>query len=219
MTKHVDELVRVLRAEFSEWKSPGGWPNEADSALIDTVFSTRARYEDVVVPLVNRWRNSSRNPKSGRLSAILSVDSEAFRELIGNKQRMPGRGILTPKWQGVRIVAESLISQGWDSAEEIRLAATNQPEDFRQEFVKTPGVGRAQYAYFLMLLGMPGVKADTLVTAWVERALGGVRLSQEEVEAIVTAAALELNRSPTDVDHAIWRRESFARAAKRRKAR
>lgn len=62
-----------------------------------------------------------------------------------------------------------------------------------------------------MLLGVSGVKADTMVTRWVERTLGLDSLSPEKVEALVIAAAKELKKPATDLDHAIWRTESTRR--------
>ena len=55
-----------------------------------------------------------------------------------------------------------------------------------------------------MLLGTHGVKADTLVTAFVCERVGP---SPGMVEALVAAAADRLV-TPTELDHSIWRYES-----------
>ncbi|OBK05191.1 hypothetical protein A5637_10415 [Mycolicibacterium fortuitum] len=62
--------------------------------------------------------------------------------------------------------------------------------------------------YALMLAGLPGVKADRMVTRFVSRALDGVELSPETAAFLVRKAARQMGVPATDLDHAIWRKES-----------
>ena len=59
-----------------------------------------------------------------------------------------------------------------------------------------------------MLLGIPGVKPDTLVTAWVERELKLSSVSQKDIRRIVIEAARKIGVDATTVDHTIWSEES-----------
>ncbi len=57
-----------------------------------------------------------------------------------------------------------------------------------------------------MLLGQPGVKADTWIVRFVTDALSSPHpVPSKQAEALVTAAAEQLEVSPTALDHAIWR--------------
>lgn len=59
------------------------------------------------------------------------------------------------------------------------------------------------WEYFGMLLGKPGVKADTWICRFVERAVGR-DVSPREAKSLVMAAAGRLNADATHLDHAIW---------------
>ncbi len=59
------------------------------------------------------------------------------------------------------------------------------------------------WQYLLMLVGKPGVKADTWVCRFVEGAVGRPVASQE-AGTLLHRAAAELEVNPTNLDHAIW---------------
>jgi hypothetical protein len=67
-----------------------------------------------------------------------------------------------------------------------------------------PGVGEATTSYFMMLLGIPGVKADVMIRRYVGRALGTnvatTTVAAEAVAIAATALGLEL----MDLEHTIW---------------
>lgn len=169
-----------------------------------------------MLPLVKRWRDWPVRRPDGRLSSILRVPVEDFRSVIANEQLVPGRSKnRLRKYEAVYEVADRLVSHHLDEPDQIRTCVTQDGKLLQDLVCQTKGVGRAQYSYFLMLLGVQGVKADTLVTAWVERAIGVNGLSQLEVERLVTESADQLGVSPIVVDHTIWSSESKARWAER----
>ena len=212
MDQRTEALVMRVRREITTWREPQGWRNESDCALIDTIFSTRAKYSTTVIPLVERWRSSVNRTGDGRLSSILEVPLETFRTIVRNEQLVPGRSPLRMrKYRAVYEVAGTLVNRGWDTPDQIRLAASESREELRNAFCSISGVGRAQFSYFLMLLGVEGVKADTLVTAWVEKATGATRLTQSEVEDLVQEAAQAIGVEPIILDHNIWWLESVSR--------
>jgi hypothetical protein len=206
-------LASLLIHRFDgKWTTPDGWPGEADSSLVDSIFSTRAKYEVVVRPLVERFRESELRDPSGSLATLASVSSEALMNVVKNRQNVPGRSPdRLSKVDAVRAVASLLVAQKWSTPSQIIDAAITFPKEFRATFIKTSGVGQAQYSYFLMLLGIPGVKPDTLVTAWVERELGLSSVSQKDIQRIVVEAAQQISIDATTVDHTIWSEESKAR--------
>ena len=212
-------LAVLLNEKFhGNWSTPDGWPGEADSSLIDSVFSTRAKYEVVVKPLVERFRKSTLRDPKGSLATLAQVSSKDLMDVICNKQLVPGRSpnrLL--KVDAVRSVATELVSRNWSTPAQITDAAITFPAEFRSAFIKTSGVGQAQYSYFLMLLGIPGVKPDTLVTAWVERELELSSVSQKDIQRIVMGAARELGVDATTVDHTIWSEEAKSRGSSGRR--
>ena len=212
-------LSVLLNEKFhGNWSTPDGWPGEADSSLIDSVFSTRAKYEVVVKPLVERFRKSTLRDPKGSLATLAQVSSKDLMDVICNKQLVPGRSpnrLL--KVDAVRSVATELASRNWSTPAQIADAAITFPAEFRSAFIKTSGVGQAQYSYFVMLLGIPGVKPDTLVTAWVERELELSSVSQKDIQRIVMDAARELGVDATTVDHTIWSEESKSRGSSGRR--
>lgn len=59
-----------------------------------------------------------------------------------------------------------------------------------------------------MLLGHPGVKADTMITRFVTAALDVPHVDAGRAHSAVSEAAFLLQVQPRDLDHAIWREQS-----------
>lgn len=212
------QLAGQLVVAFPTWPVwRGGWPGEADAALVDAVFSTRAAYDSTVLPLVRRWRSARTARKLGNgVSALVLGGRDFVSETLDNRQYVPGRAKKL-KIDAVLEVAERLLDPdvGLDTAQQITERALTSRGGVRQILEGVKGVGPAQSSYFLMLLGVQGVKADTLVTDWVRQQLGGQKLTQHEVETVVARAAELLGKDATEVDHAIWRTESNRRRRQR----
>jgi hypothetical protein len=66
----------------------------------------------------------------------------------------------------------------------------------------------AMASLFTMLLGHPGVKADTMINRFVSDAIGVNAVDAERAHAAVTGAAQILDVQARDLDHAIWRYQS-----------
>jgi hypothetical protein len=217
MPRDVDELVRALRSTFGDFPDfRYGWPGEADTALIDAVFSARAKYQVVVRPLVERWRASDLRDARRQLASLAELDLSNLLNVVENRQRVPGSNPNRPlKAQAVidaaaRLTAESLATADMvvQAAEQDGNAVRRIVEGRNVKGGARTGIGLATSSYFLMLLGVRGVKADTHVIRWVSRAIREERLAPARVEALLLAAADALGENPTHVDHAIWRAES-----------
>jgi hypothetical protein len=143
------------------------------------------------------------------LRALTQVDRDALFARLGNRQLVPG-GSGTLKVDAVIETAARLVNEHLNSADEIRSAARKDSWGVRRIMQATNGVGPATSNYFLMLLGVEGVKADTMVIGFVERSLGRPS-SQTKIEQLMVAAAEALRCTPIRLDHAIWRHESDRR--------
>ena len=81
---------------------------------------------------------------------------------------------------------------------------------------RTKGVGPATAKYFLILLGIDGVKVDTLLASWVRTRMGDQTMSVEAINDLVTRVAAEkFNRAAKELDYAIWSYESVRRASRK----
>ena len=223
-----ESLARTLRVRLEQEIDPwptwrGGWPGESDTALVDAVFSTRTKYEPTVLSIVGRWREARNGlgPQALGVSALPLIGRTRLHQIFDNDQVAPGTKTL--KVDVVLKLAELLLNHSptLDTASEITRHAATHTKELRRLLQSVPGVGSATSAYFLMLLGVEGVKADTLVTAWVsarlqEQPSTNKSLSQAEVEDIVRHTARLMGKSLTEVDHAIWRTESNRRAGRSR---
>ena len=82
----------------------------------------------------------------------------------------------------------------------------------KKAYTSVLGLGPVTFEYFLMLLGVPGVKADRMILRFVSRAVGEP-LDEPEVLQLVKDAHTELlareivDCSLIEFEHAIWRFE------------
>jgi hypothetical protein len=70
-----------------------------------------------------------------------------------------------------------------------------------------------------MLIGVDGVKVDTLLGSWVQEQMGNINMKTEEITELVSRVAIEkFGRRATDLDYAIWNYESNNRPRGKRKS-
>jgi len=115
-----------------------------------------------------------------------------------------------PKAQALINAAGALSTAG------VRHAAELDPTSMkhRAAYCSVRGLGPVTWTYFTMLLGQPGVKADTWIVRFTTSALGHP-VTSFQAEQLINSAANELDVSPTDLDHAIWRHLSAERDVKK----
>jgi len=192
-------------------------------AIVDSVFSLRARYDRVVVPLLIRYSNEVSDqfwmrwddeslPEHKASDVLRQLDRIGDRGFeVMNRQKVMGvGGVSVHKLHVVRSLAKKLVDVGGDSIEEFHELLNTKPEVERQ-VRSLSGVGDACWRYLLNLTRMERVKPDTRVVAWVERAIGR-RLGGEHVAELVETAVLRvrpaLDVTIRQIDHLIWRKES-----------
>ena len=210
-------VVRQL-GDTSTWtKWPGGWPNQLSTALIDAVFSARARYTTKhgrgILPLVRDWQASTTAHDSitGLLSEIDDAGGpESWAAQRMNLQHAPGRKADAPhgatKAAAVREAAEQLKYCDIDNASDF----LGRHQEAKKQLRKVPGIGDATTAYVGMLLGVPDVKPDRMVYRFVKDALSAAEVNAPLSNRLIRSALAEVaNQMPahvneTDLEHAIW---------------
>lgn len=196
----------------------GGWPDEIATALIDAVFSIRARYRasDPAAGVIGRVRTFRAEEESvvDDLAELRDLGSDRIRELMG--------ATVTARRQKAEVVidaAEAFTQRGIVHATDF-LAADRL--EMKRVYTGVHGLGWVTFEYFTMLLGIPGVKADTMITRYVNLVLGEAnlgRVSNQNARELVINAHDTLKRGETltHFEHAIWKFQSDRDAESRRR--
>ncbi|QEH93492.1 heme peroxidase [Dermacoccus abyssi] len=214
----VTNAARVDLGDDTRWFKPEGYTSVA-LCLIDSIYSTGNHYSGVI-DAVRRYRE--RRAADG---ADATFDSASDLALAAESWGGPeGLADVTKHWRcwpskNAPFKAQAVI----DAADLLRRAGLETVEDVRRELsapeaqiaspVKSAWLGipgqrsGLTWTYFLMLAGVPGVKADRMVTRYIARVLDRV-VDPHEAALLVGAAADERGLSRTLLDHAIWRHES-----------
>jgi len=207
-TERVLEHARTSLGPTESWpRHPGGWPDEVEAALIDAVLSANARYGSETTGVraaVRRWRDAQDDRSLDSLPALLEwVDRNGagpFTEVLNTWQLVPGRGDRPLKSEAIIQVASVLTKGGMTGASDVR------PDEHGPAFTSVRGVGSITWRYFLMLLGIPGVKADRMIVRFVADALGlpPRAVSSKQAQSLLEDVSGRLNVTATQLDHAAW---------------
>ncbi len=203
MNNDIEALVRAIKSNVLAHDQPpwpGGWPGEAEAAIIDSVCSIQARYggpDNGVRKQVKDWR---RHRGEQRLDDLREL--RHFAEWNSDRadplaSKTGGR----PKAAVIAEVAAKYVDAGISSASQLL-------SDPCAEWIwrETHGLGYATWRYVLLLLGYDTVKPDSMLTRYAARTLDRP-VSQHELVELVTAAAAQLEMKASHLDHAIWRFE------------
>ena len=206
--KAVNDAVAVVPAEhFSKYG--GGWLDEISTSLVDAVFSIRAQYRstDPDRGVFGRLQKFRRDESGARndLRLLSSLGSDRIREIMGDS-------VTTKKLKADAVVeaADRFVSQGVVRAEDF---LASDPAKMQRVYTQVCGLGWVTFEYFSMLLGRPGVKADTMITRFVNKALshaGLPNVDRHVASDLVIASHddLGLGESLSHFEHAIWLYES-----------
>ncbi|MBE1514285.1 hypothetical protein [Nesterenkonia halotolerans] len=190
----------------------GGYPNSIGLALVDAVYSIQASYDSEhsgkgVLNRVKQFRSDHSNAVDD-LCVLADLDEDAIQKVMGEgktSQRTKSGAVL----EAARALAalEPPIVRAADFTAERR-------EDARGAYTRVHGLGKVTFTYFTMHLGVPGVKADSLLTRFVARHAYGdksLKLSSDHVVALVNQAyesRPQIAETVTHFEHALWRAES-----------
>lgn len=200
----VEDVARSVRDAGIEARvvTDYGWPGQIELALVDAVMSIRARYgtpTSGVLGRVLRYRASVERRQLDDLSEFTRLAPENLQSLLGS-QRTGGR----LKSDVCLDVAQRLVEAGVSTSADIQVTSSEQ----KRAWTGTVGLGWITWEYFTMLLGHPGVKADTMINRFVAQAVGAESIDSRRAHAAVTGAAQILEVAGRDLDHAIWRHQS-----------
>ena len=191
-------VLDKLGATHDSW--PGGYPDDVELALLDAIFSVRARYGDRkkktgVFGAVHRW-SEYRGGSADDLRVLAAADL-AELTVITNRSVLSGR----PKAQVAIDAAVSLVAAGITTADAMRGDAAAA----KRAYLSVRGCGPVTWAYVQMLVGIDDVKADVWVVRFVAQALGRDRVESATASTLVKAVAHGIGVQERQLDHAIWR--------------
>ena len=202
--------------QFRDAKAPKGYRDGLALCVIDSVQSTGVTYSSVE-KVVARYRAYRRNeggdPNHDGVGELLATFDEldgpyGWSQKIGNGNRTSTRGGVL-KAEAIRDAALVLTAEGIETTASLREAAEDATSLARVEAAWCRVTGQRSgitWRYVQMLVGIPGVKPDRMICRFVADALELPRNSFTTGFALrtLTAAAMEMGISPTDLDHAVW---------------
>lgn len=196
----VETLLQWIASQLpSSWTAwPGGYPDAVEVALIDAVLSIRSRYGNPnsgVRKRVNHYRQHRMADRPDDLALLAAMDPSALARVLDTRQRTGGE----LKTTAIVHAAGRLLDVGVQHASDLDPKSSAQ----KSAYVGVRGLGPVTWEYLLMLVGKPGVKADTWICRFVEAALSRP-VAPHEAGALVREAARLREVSPTELDHAIW---------------
>lgn len=171
--EQVADSARALLADgWEPW--PGGQKGKIKLALIDAVFSIRARYGQPsdaetgrnatgVPAIVDQWRKRPGVDGVDDLRHLSSTSETDLLAVLRNRSRTSGR----TKAAAVIDASASLEGVGIVHAAEFIAGASAA----RKAYVRVHGLGWVTFTYMCMLLGVHDVKADVWIVRFVQDAL------------------------------------------------
>lgn len=218
----VDRLSCVVQGQFGKnsslWITPGEYES-IDLALLDSIYSTGNRYS-TVLSFVNRYRElRSAEAPMGSLGTIQGLIGafdhwggvEGFVVNTKCRLRTYSRKDAPYKAEAAYRAALVLEELKVDTKNDLRcleVASDTFKADLSRAWKSLPSQSSGlTLHYFLMLQGIPGVKADRMVMRYVNSALG-FNVSSVEAANLVRNVAESMDVSATHLDHVIWRAAS-----------
>lgn len=178
--KHFSGVLKVIDryADLREKEGHDAWSDT--SANLIEVIERWGGPEGFAVKTKNQWKTSSAS--QAPLKAYAAYEAAKVLQKHDINNRDDARAQFADR--DVRENAD--VSQEWKAITSQRSGLT--------------------WHYFLMLMGIPGVKADRMIRRFVTESLGRDQsVSVSEASTLVEAVADELDISYSQLDHTIWR--------------
>ncbi|MGW4096070.1 heme peroxidase [Mycobacterium sp. NPDC004974] len=220
MSSDVEKLYGACLRDLGDpqrWFSPRGYPDSLALCVIDSIYSTGARYV-TVEKVVARYRGyraaQGADAETDGATELLQNIAELggpdpWASQIGNR-RPTSTAVSAPlKSVAVAQAAEVLVALGIRTTDELRAMVEDGPrrEEVKAAWCAVPGQRSGiTWEYAQILAKIPGVKADRMVLGYVCREVGPVDAVRAAELVYATAEAGGWN--VIDLDHAIWRFES-----------
>ena len=189
-----------------------------DQGLVDAVFSIQAQYRSAdpnrgVLGRLQKFRREEAEVVND-LRALKSLGSGRIREIMGDS-------VTAKKLKADAVVeaADAYVALGIVRAQDFLNA---HPAEMKRVYTQVQGLGWVTFEYFSMLLGQPGVKADRMITRFVNNALARAGRphvgNNEERELLIGSYNnLKLGETLSHFEHAIWLYESDVSKDRRRR--
>ena len=202
------------------WFKPDGYPESLALCIIDSIYSTGARYSSVL-NVAKRYRDyrldQGGNPDTDGADELRATIDELggpdpWATRIGNRRPTSTAKNAPLKAEAIRQIAIALPGLGIRSTDDLRDAvAKAELEPVKAAWLSTPGQRSGiTWSYALMLARIPGVKADRMVIRYVAEAIGKEQdpPAPKEASELVKQVAELKGWDLIYLDHAIWRKQS-----------
>ncbi|SDU81181.1 hypothetical protein SAMN04488544_0341 [Microlunatus sagamiharensis] len=216
LTELVLRRVRDKLGDPDNWRSPTGYPDSLALCIIDSIQSLGVRYSTVEL-VVRRYRAArpgaadTDGPKELLSTFDDAGDVDDWARDIGTRNRTSTKPGAPLKAAAIKTAASFLDEAGVSSPAQLRALDPEQLAEIKTGWLRLPAQRSGiSWRYFLMLAGVPGVKADRMICRFVQDATGKPKplIAPAAAARAIEGAALRLGVSATTLDHAIWRWQS-----------
>lgn len=216
LTELVLRRIRDKLGDPGTWKSPTGYPDSLALCIIDSIQSLGVRYSSVE-HVLQRYRAARLGAADtdGPAELLGTFDErdgvDRWARDIGNNNRTSTQLGAPLKASAIREAASFLEGAGVATPVALRALGPEQLAAVKARWLRVPGQRSGiSWRYFLMLAGVPGVKADRMICRFVQNASGQAKpvIAPGAAGQAVEAAARRLDVSATTLDHAMWRWQS-----------
>lgn len=213
------ELFHVLQHIETELGPESSWPEpirlgSLAQCVMNSILSTGNRSESVGRVLA-RYREKRQlagaDPAlDGPTELLEEIEAcggpEGFADALENHWRAWSRNDAPLKAHSIQQAAELLQEHSINDPAELASSLKSEPlgATLKRGWLAIPGQRSGlTWRYFLMNAGMPGIKADRMITRWVTHATGR-QVKPREAERLLTDAASRLAVDERRLDHAVW---------------
>lgn len=216
---HAEDVDNALSLARKDLEDPESWPSPVRMeglglCVMNAVYSTGNR-SSAVVRVLERYR--ARRPEDGADPERDGPDEvvreigrcggpSGFADELNNHWRAWQSKTAPYKTEVILGASQLLQRSGVQTREDLKaaLASPHDHDRIKSEWLALPGQRSGlTWRYFLMNSGMPGIKADRMITRWVNRAVDRM-VSPTEAEAILLAVAEQMDVDARHLDHAVW---------------
>ncbi|KZL31256.1 MULTISPECIES: hypothetical protein [Rhodococcus] len=201
------------------WFRPDGYPHSLALCIIDSIASTGAHYNSVKNVLrhyIDYRQAQDGNADTDNAGTLLGTFDELggpqeWAAMTNNRKPTSTTKGAPLKAAAIHEAAGRLRELGIDSTDDLRAADADALANAKKVWATVPGQRSGiTWNYFLMLAGIPGVKADRMVIRYVADAIGTTpeNVSAPDAAMLVKTVAEKSGHNVTHLDHAIWRFES-----------
>lgn len=189
-------LVRSLDIATTPWERASQGADHIGALLADAVLQSGMNYKSFVVPRVQRLLSSypDANTVSGMRRLLRASGPRAALDV-------PNVTKCAAIWGLVDLLGEEQVNTVADLKRWIEAPAS------RDKLLAVHGVGGKTAAFLRILLGHDGIAIDTHVRR-AAAAVGVVMSTDDELAALFAEAATKTGYGLTDIDGALWTRES-----------